>query len=124
MAPVSAQRGGGYRRHIPAYNPQTEITVKGTIEEVQADAGKGTSTGTHLLLKTAGEAIDARVAPSWFLSEQEIEFVKGKEIQVTGSKVKISGKNALLAREVKEDGKVVTLRNTQGVPEWAGNRSR
>ena len=33
--------------------------------------------------------------------------------------MKINGRDTLLAREVKQDGNVVTLRNAQGVPEWA-----
>lgn len=61
-----------------------------------------------------------RVGPSWFLSQHKIDFVKGNEVEITGSKVKINGRDTLLAREVKQDGNVVTLRNAQGVPEWAG----
>ena len=120
---VFAQRGGGgYGRRMPMYDPKTEITVKGTIQEVKQYPGRGGSTGTHLMLKTSEETIEVHVGPSWFLSQQQIEFAKGNEIEVTGSKVKLYGKDALLAREIKKDGKVITLRNAQGVPEWAARR--
>jgi hypothetical protein len=119
---VFAQRGGGYARRMPIYDPKTEITIQGTIEEVKQYAGRGSSSGTHLMLKTSEETIEVHVGPSWFLSQQQIEFAKGNEIEVTGSKVKLYGKDALLAREIKKDGKVITLRNAQGVPAWAGRR--
>jgi hypothetical protein len=119
-----AQRGGGYRKRVPLYDAKTEVTLKGTVEEVKQIPSRGRSTGTHLMLKTSEETIEVHVGPSWFLSQQQVEFAKGNEIEVTGSKVKWNGKDALLAREIKADGKVVTLRNAQGVPEWAGSRRR
>ena len=121
---VFAQRGGGYRKHTPNYDPKTEVTVKGTIEEVKQYPSKGNSTGTHLMLKTSEGTNDVHVGPSWFLSQQKIEFANGNEIEVTGSKVKVNGKDALIAREIKEGEKVITLRNAQGVPEWAGKRNQ
>ena len=121
---VFAQRGGGYRNHAPIYDPKTETTVKGTVDEVKQYPGNGNSSGIDLMLKTSEKTIDVRVGPTWFLSQQQIEFTKGNEIEVTGSKTKVNAKDALIAREIKKDGKVVTLRNAQGVPQWAGNHSQ
>jgi len=121
---VFAQRAGGYGKYTHIYDPKTEVTVKGTVEEVMQYPRKRNSTGTHLMLKASDGILDVHVGPSWFLSQQKIEFAKGNEIEVTGSKVKVDGKDALIAREIKKDGNVITLRNAQGVPEWAGNRSR
>lgn len=121
---VFAQRGGGYQKHTHIYDPKTEVTVKGSVEEVMQYPGKGSSTGTHLMLKASEGALDVHVGPSWFLSQQKIEFAKGNEIEVTGSKVKVNGKDSVIAREIKKDEKVITLRNAQGVPEWAGKRSQ
>ena len=127
---VQASRKGavqhqlGYGKHTRIYDPKTEVTVKGTVEEVIQYPGKGSSTGTHLMLKASEGTIDVHIGPAWFLSQQKTEFAKGNEIEVTGSKVKADGKDALIAREIKKEGKVIRLRNAQGVPEWAGNRSQ
>jgi hypothetical protein len=119
-----AQKGGGYRKHTRNYDPKAEVTVKGTVEEVLQYPGKGSSSGTHLMLKASEGILDVHVGPSWFLSQQKIEFAKGNEIEVTGSKVKVNGKDTVIAREIKKDEKVITLRNAQGIPEWAGYRTQ
>ena len=117
---VFAQRGGGHQKHTRIYDPKTEVTVKGSVEEVLQYSGKGSSTGTHLMLNSSEGSLDVHLGPSWFLSQQKIEFTKGNEIEVTGAKVKVNGKVTVIAREIKKDEKVITLRNAQGVPEWAG----
>lgn len=115
---VGAERRG-YRKPVPKYDPKTEVTVKGTVDEVKQYSGRRGSTGTHLMLKTSEETIDVHVGPSWYLSQQHVEFAKGDEIEVTGSTIKMAGRDALLAREIKRGGKVISLRDAQGVPQWS-----
>lgn len=45
-------------------------------------------------------------------------FVKGDQVEVIGSKVKGTDAVVVIARDVKKDGKVLTLRNAQGIPAW------
>jgi hypothetical protein len=40
-------------------------------------------------------------------------------VQVTGAQAEIDGQPVLMAREVQFDGKVVTLRDAQGMPMWS-----
>ncbi len=117
-----AQAGPGPGRG-PIYDPSTEATLKGTIEDIQQHPGRGMGTGTHLLLKTDGGTLDVHVGPSDFIASHGFVFAKGEKVEVTGSKVKLGGSDALLAREIKKDGKVLTLRNAQGIPEWSRARS-
>jgi hypothetical protein len=120
------QQGMGQGRQGPRYyNPATETTVKGTVEQVrQVNGGRGWWTGTHLTLKTAKETLDVHIGPSWFLAEKKFSFAKGDQIEVTGSKIKYQGADALIAREVKKGKQVLVLRNAQGIPEWSGGRRR
>lgn len=111
---AQAQRG------MRNYDPKTEVTLKGTIEEVQQLAGRNGRTGTHLLLKTDSGTMPVHVGPSSYIADKQFSFAKGDEISVLGSKVTISGKETLLAREITKDGKTLVLRNAQGIPEWAG----
>lgn len=120
------QQGTGQGRQGPRYyNPATETTVKGTIEQVrQVNGRKGWWTGTHLTLKTAKETLDVHIGPSWFLAEKKFSVAKGEQIEVTGSKIKYQGADAIIAREVKKGKQVLVLRNAQGIPEWSGGRRR
>lgn len=117
LAAASALAQGGM------YNPATETTVKGTVEEVRRVSGpRGGPGGTHLILKTDKETLEVRLGPTTFLEKEKFTFAKGDQIEVTGSKVKIEGADALIAREVKKGGKTLTLRDAQGVPAWSGGR--
>lgn len=113
-------RGQGAGR---MYDPATETTVKGTVEEVKQIPGqRGGPGGTHLMLKTDKETLEVHLGPTAFLEKEKFTFAKGDQIEVTGSKVKIGAADALLAREVKKGDKTLTLRNAQGVPVWSGGR--
>ena len=70
------------------------------------------------------ETLEVRLGPTTFLEKEKFTFAKGDQIEVTGSKVKIEGADALIAREVKKGGKTLTLRDAQGVPAWSGGRRR
>lgn len=108
------------QRGMRNYDPKTEVTVKGTIEEVQEFTGRNGRAGTHLLLKTDSGTLPVHVGPSTYIAKQQFSFAKGDEISVLGSKVQMAGKETLLAREITKEGKTLVLRNAQGIPEWAG----
>ena len=116
---ASAQYGRG---GMPQYDPKTEVTVKGTIQDVQQQTGKRGWSGTHLILKTDAGTFDVHVGPSSYIAQKEFSFAKGDTIDVVGSKITITSKEALLAREITKDGKTLVLRNGQGIPEWSGGR--
>jgi hypothetical protein len=122
VASVLAQRGMGQGAGR-MYDPATETTVKGTVEEVKQIPGqRGGASGTHLIVKTDKETLEVHLGPTAFLEKEKFTFAKGDQIEVTGSKVKIGAADALLAREVKKGGKTLTLRNAQGIPVWSGGR--
>ena len=124
MPSAAAQVPRGTGRGTPNYNRSTEVTVTGTVEQVRQLARGSGWGGTHLILKTDNGTLDVHLGPSSFLAEQHFSFAKGDRIEVTGSKVKYAGTDALLAREVKKDGKVLTLRDPNGIPEWSRGRRR
>lgn len=102
------------------YDPKTEVTVKGTIEDVQEHAGKGGWTGVHLVLKTDSGTLPVHVGPSAYIAKKQFSFAKGDAVEILGSKVSMAGQETLLAREITKAGKTLVLRNAQGIPEWAG----
>ncbi len=114
------QGGPNSGQRARRYDPSTETTMKGTVAGVTQQAGRNGWNGTHLTLKTDDTAIQVHVGPSAYLEQQHFSFANGDQIEVTGSKVKMGSQDVLLAREIKKDGKVLKLRDAQGVPLWAG----
>jgi hypothetical protein len=122
IASALAQRGMGQGAGR-MYDPATETTVKGTVEEVKQIPGqRGGASGAHLIVKNDKETLEVHLGPTAFLEKEKFTFAKGDQIEVTGSKVKIGAADALLAREVKKGDKTLTLRNAQGIPAWSGGR--
>jgi hypothetical protein len=110
-----AQVGSSARR---IYDPNTETTVKGTVEKVTEIGDQGW-TGTHLTLRTNEQKYDVHVGPSAYVAKSGFTFSAGNQIEVTGSKLKFGGADAIVAREIKKDGKVLTLRDRRGIPSWS-----
>lgn len=109
-------------RGMRYYDPKTEVTVKGTIQDVQEQAGRRGWMGTHLVLTTDAGTLPVHVGPSAYIAKHQFSFAKGDAIEVLGSKVTIAGTETLLAREITKQGKTLVLRNAQGIPQWAGGR--
>jgi hypothetical protein len=114
--------GMGYGRGGRMYNPKTETTVNGTVEKVKTGSRGAGWGGTHLDLKTDSGTLDIHVGPSRYVATQGFKFAEGDKVEVTGSKVTLHDHDAIIAREIKMGDKVLTLRNAQGIPEWAGGR--
>jgi hypothetical protein len=112
-------RGSGERR----YDPATEMKLIGRVEVVKQQTGRGAQTGTHLILKsTQGIIMEVHVGPSVFIQKQGFSFINGDQIEVTGSRVKVEGGDVLLARQIVKEGKVLSLRDERGIPEWSRGR--
>jgi hypothetical protein len=124
IPPAAAQLAGGTGKGAPRYNPATEITVAGTVEEVQHRTKGGGWGGTHLTLKTENGMLDVHLGPSRFLAEKQFTFAKGDHLEVTGSKIPYAGGDALVARVVKKGDKTLTLRDSSGGPLWSCGRRR
>jgi DNA/RNA endonuclease YhcR with UshA esterase domain len=112
------------QRGMRNYDPSTETTVKGTVEEVKQVSGQHGWNGTHLMLRTEAGQMDVHAGPSSYIAAQGFSFAKGDQIEVLGSKVKLGGSEALIAREIKQGDKTLVLRNAQGIPQWSGGRRR
>ncbi len=52
------------------YNPATDVTVTGTVEEVLHPKAPNGMVGTHVNLKTASGVLDVHLGPETFISKQ------------------------------------------------------
>ena len=102
----------------PKYDVKSEVTVKGSVEEVREVPNPKGQIGIYLMVKSGGEILEVRLCPNSFLKEFEVVFNKGDQLTITGSKVKVDDKQVILARQIEFGNNKITLRDPQGVPVW------
>jgi hypothetical protein len=116
FAPVLAQKTP--KPSPPKYDLQTEVKIKGTIEEVKLPPKGSEKEIVHLLVKNGTESADVYLCPKSFFDDMGMDFSKGDEITLTGSKVKQSEAEFVLAREVVKGNNTFVLRDAKGAPVW------
>ena len=101
------------------YDPATEVTLKGVIEQVtEYECPVSGGVGAHITLKTAEGTAELHIALAKFLKEYEIRFEKGDQIEVTGSKVKLNDADAILVRQIVRGQSTYMFREKDGKPIW------
>ncbi len=128
---VFAQRGQGWWGN---YDSKTVETITGkvtAVEKVESPhhgpgmgPGMHRGMGVHLTLQTDKETISVSLGPDWFVDKQSPKIEKGDTVTVTGSRVTMDGKPALIAATVTKGDKVIKLRDENGAPLWAGRGRR
>ena len=112
--------GSSYQR---MYNPATVETITGTVESVkEMTPMKGMHSGIHLAVKTEKETLDVHLGPEWYVQRLDTKIEKGDKVEIKGSRVTIADKPALIAAEVRKGENTLFLRDSSGIPAWAGWR--
>ncbi|HSM86435.1 MAG TPA: hypothetical protein VLT16_09805 [Candidatus Limnocylindrales bacterium] len=99
----------------PRYDSNHEVTISGTIEQINELVG---NCGTHLVVKTDQGNMEVRLGPTKYLEDQKFELKKDEPIQVTGSKLGSASGAFVIARRISSGGKDLTLRDEKGFPAW------
>jgi hypothetical protein len=76
----------------------------------------------HLVLKTHRETIPVHLGPASYVEQQTPRIEAKDSVEVTGSRVTLEGKPAIIAARVKKGDQVLKLRDEDGRPAWAGRR--
>ena len=120
VVPTLAAEKGNPQTAVPKYNPATEVTLKGRVDDVrdrQCPVSGGM--GAHVILKTGdGKTIEIHLATTKFMKNYDLVFNKGDQIEVTGSKVVFEGVETIFAREVKRGNDTFAFRDKDGNPVW------
>src|SRR2546421_21583 len=107
------------------YSPDTEVTLNGRVIgaiETQAPT-QGMTPVTTILVKSAnGGTSTVDLGPSWYLNNLRTPVKVGDTVQVTGSKVELSGRSFIMARRVAKGSHTLYLRETNGFPLWVAAR--
>ncbi len=101
------------------YNPETETTVKGEVDDLYIADDDVSSTMEAMVKTQAGELVRVRLAPEWYLRSR---VRIGDEIELRGSAVKDKGELMIMAREMRNlrTHLEIALRTAQGFPDWRG----
>lgn len=123
-----AQRGSGgwctNNNYNRLFNPATIGEMKGSVVSVEKITPEtGMSTGIHLIVKNdKGENVSVHLGPSWYIDNQDIQFMAGDVISVKGSTITYQNAPALIAMTVQKGDQTLTLRDKKGNPTWNGVR--
>ena len=125
---MSWQGSGGWgmgTQYQRMYNPATVETITGIVESVdKITPFKGMHYGVHIQLKSDKETISVHLGPGWYIERQDIKIEKGNTVEVKGSRVTIMNAPAIIAAELKKGEDILILRDSAGIPKWAGWRRR
>ena len=102
-----------------SYDPSVETSVIGTIVHVVPLPAADGAVGVHFDLKGPAGVIDVHLAPAMFIGANNAWFSVEDVVEVTGVSTIIDGNRVVIAREVKRNGKTLTLRAADGSPRWS-----
>lgn len=105
------------------FNAQSVQTISGRVESVEEKDKEGKGEVVVLMVKTTGnETLKVKLGPKSHVEAQNLEFKENDQVEVTGSKVMIDGKQCIIATEVRKDGRTLRLRDASGKPTWTTGR--
>jgi hypothetical protein len=107
-----------FSQAAPKYDPATESTFKGVVQELKFVPPTGAKPVAYLVVKSGADSVEVFLCPKKFLEEMGVEFKADDAVEVTGSKVKQDGADLILAREVVKGGDTLTLRFKDVKPAW------
>jgi hypothetical protein len=116
VAPGGAQKAS--KPSGPKYDLQTEAKIKGTIDDVKLPPKGSEKEIVHLLLKSGADTVDVYLCPKSFMDDMGMDFAKGDEISLTGSKVKQADADLILVREIVKGNNTFVMRDAKGAPVW------
>jgi hypothetical protein len=101
------------------YDPKTVETIEGKVLSIEKTTPpKNRGYGVHLTLQTNKETIPVHLGPGWYIEKQTPKIEANDTITVTGSRVTIDGKSAIIAAQVKKGNEILKLRDENGIPAW------
>jgi hypothetical protein len=104
---------------LPKYDLQTEVKIKGTIDEVKLPPKGSEKEIVHLAVKSGADTLDIYLCPKSFMDDMGMDFSKGDEISLSGSKIKEGDADLILTREVVKGNNTFALRDPKGEPVWS-----
>lgn len=128
LLPVALFAGTGLAQVMPRgramhqhYDAAKETTIQATVEDTFT--GTGRMRGVVWKIKAEDRELTVYLGPASYLEAKKFTVAVGDAVTVTGAPLP-NRPDVIVAREVKAGNTVLTLRDKEGRPEWAGPRWR
>lgn len=108
----------------PFYDQNKEVTLSGTVSSLIDRASVEPMIGPHLLFTTTAGEVDASLGKFALRGKNTPNLAPGQQVEVTGVMKTIRNKQVFVARTVKVEGRVYSLRSRFGVPVSPQSRKR
>jgi hypothetical protein len=101
------------------YDEKTVETIGGrvlSIEKTTPEKKRGY--WIDLMLQTEKETIAVQLGPAWYIDKQTPRIEANDTITVTGSRVTMDGRSAIVAADITKGNELLKLREDNGIPVW------
>jgi len=105
-------------RWLFPFDSKTIETVQGIVVDVWEFKPGGIPEIVHLNLVTKHEKLIVALGPNWFMTQQNWKITDLDHLEITGSRINLHGKPAIIAQVVKKGDQVMIFRNETGRPIW------
>ena len=101
------------------YDAKTVETVGGKVLSVEKTSpAKKRGYWIDLMLQTEKETIAVQLGPAWYIDKQTPRIEANDTITVTGSRVTMDGRSAIVAADITKGNELLKLREDNGIPVW------
>jgi hypothetical protein len=101
------------------YDPKTVESVWGKVLSVEKTAPeKKRGYWVQLMLQIENGTIVVQLGPAWYVDKQTPRIEANDTITVTGSRVTMDGKSAIVAADIAKGSELLKLRDINGIPVW------
>lgn len=112
---------GGRVHYSTLYKPGSVEKILGEVVSLgKTMSGNGKAFCENLILKTAKGKIWVILKPESYTPKKNLSIQPSDQVEITGSRIMLPGKSALIAAQVKKGSETLVLRDVQtGRPAWA-----
>jgi hypothetical protein len=101
------------------YDAKTVETIGGKVLSVERTTpANRRGYWVDVMLQTEKEIIPVQLGPAWYIDKQTPRIEANDTISVTGSRVTMDGKPAVIAADVTRGNELLKLRDDHGIPVW------
>jgi len=103
----------------PDYDAKTVETIGGKVLSVEKTTpAKRRGYWIDVMLQTATGTIPVQLGPAWYIDKQTPRIEANDTITVTGSRVTMDGRSAIVAADITKGNELLKLREDNGIPLW------
>ena len=101
------------------YDAKTVETLGGKVLSIEKTTpAKRRGYWVDLMLQTEKETIAVQLGPAWYIDKQTPRIEANDTIMVTGSRVMMDGRPAIVAADITRGNELLKLRDDNGIPVW------